>query len=106
MVRKGVLYTPPLATVLEGITRDAIFTLAGDLGIPYEERQITRDQLYIADEIFITGTAAELVGVRMVDTRQVGDGKVGPLTRAISSAFNQALHGQSQFSARWLDYVE
>jgi branched-chain amino acid aminotransferase len=105
MVRKGVLVTPPLATVLEGITRDSIFALAEDLGIPHEERQITRDQLYIADEIFISGTAAELVGVRMVDTRKVGDGKVGPITRAISQAFTQTLHGQGRFAADWLDFI-
>lgn len=105
MVRHGVLSTPPISTVLEGITRDSVLTLAADLGIPVEECPITRDQLYIADEVFITGTAAELVGARMIDFRQIGDGKVGPVTLALTQAYHQAVHGESKHSAEWLDYV-
>jgi branched-chain amino acid aminotransferase len=75
LVRKGVLYTPPLANVLEGITRDSVLILANDMGLKVEEVHFTRDQLYIADEIFICGTAAELVGVRMVDYRPVNGGR-------------------------------
>jgi len=104
MVRHGVLYTPPIATVLEGITRDSVLALAVDLGISVEECMITRDQLYIADEVFITGTAAELVGARMIDFRQIGDGKVGPITRALTQAFHQAVHGEGKHSAEWLDF--
>ncbi len=106
MVRRGMIYTPPLALVLEGITRDAIATLAGDMGISVLERGITRDQLYIADEVFITGTAAEVVGVRMIDHRQVGSGGVGPVTRALKEAFQANIHGEGKHSEEWLDYVE
>ncbi len=106
MVRRGTIYTPPLALVLEGITRDAIATLAGDMGISVVERGITRDQLYIADEVFITGTAAEVVGVRMVDHRQVGGGRLGPVTGALREAFQANIHGEGKHSEVWLDYVE
>lgn len=106
MVRQGVISTPPTSTVLEGITRDCVITLAVDLGIRLEECMITRDQLYIADEVFITGTAAELVGARMIDFRQIGEGKVGPITLALTQAYNQAVHGESKHTTEWLDYVE
>jgi branched-chain amino acid aminotransferase len=106
MIRKGVLYTPPLSTVLEGITRDSILALADDLGIARKEAQITRDQLYIADEVFITGTAAEIVPVRMIDFRKVGAGRPGPLTKALGKAFYDNLHGVGDRSSEWLEYVE
>ncbi|HJW90678.1 MAG TPA: branched-chain amino acid transaminase [Anaerolineales bacterium] len=105
MVRKGVIYTPPRASILEGITRDSIITLAGDLGIPVFEEQITRDQLYIADEIFITGTAAEVVGARMIDFRKVGSGGVGEITTSLYNAFLANVHGSGTHSAEWLDPV-
>jgi branched-chain amino acid aminotransferase len=105
MVRRGVLITPPVATVLEGLTRDSILQLAGDLGIECREQMITRDQLYVADEVFISGTAAEMVGVRMVDYRQVGDGRIGPVTRRLSTAFEAEVHGRGGRSADWLDFV-
>lgn len=105
MLRRGILYTPPLHTVLEGITRDTVLTLAGDLDIPIKEAMISRDQLYIADEVFITGTAAELVGVRMIDHRKIGEGAVGPVTRAISQLYTETVHGSGPRSAEWLDYV-
>lgn len=105
MVKDGVLWTPPLANILEGLTRDAILVLAGDLGIPVREGLFTRDMLYVADEVFITGTAAEVVGVRQIDYRQIGSGKVGPITRALSAEFDHTIHGQGERSAQWLDYV-
>jgi branched-chain amino acid aminotransferase len=105
MIRKGVLYTPDLDNVLEGVTRNTVLTLAADLGIPARESNISRDQLYIAEEVFITGTAAELVGVRMIDFRKVGGGSVGPLTRTISQAYSAAVHGEGIHSTEWLDYV-
>jgi branched-chain amino acid aminotransferase len=105
MLRKGVLYTPPLNTVLEGITRDSVLILARDLDIPTEETMISRDQLYIAEEVFISGTAAELVGVKMIDFRKVGDGKVGPVTKAISNAYSEAVHGSGKHALDWMDYV-
>jgi branched-chain amino acid aminotransferase len=106
MLRKGVLYTPPLASVLEGLTRDSVIQLAEDMGVPVREAQITRDQLYIAEEVFITGTAAEIVGARMIDTRPIGDGRPGPLTRALCEAFDANVHGRGAHSAKWLDYVK
>jgi len=106
MVRKGVLYTPPLATVLEGLTRDSVITFAGDLGIRVEEKLFTRDQLYIADEVFITGTAAEMVGIVKVDHRLVKDGKIGTITRLLSQTFTETVHGKGKRSAAWLDYLD
>jgi branched-chain amino acid aminotransferase len=100
-----VIYTPPLATVLEGITRDSIAKLAVESGIRFEEQMITRDQLYTAEEVFISGTAAEVVGVRSVDTRIVGNGKVGPVTTALLDAFLKTVHGEGKYSVEWLDYV-
>jgi branched-chain amino acid aminotransferase len=105
MVRNGVLITPPSASILEGITRDTVMTLAADLDIPIKEEMITRDQLYIADEVFITGTAAEIVAVRMIDYRQVGEGKPGSVTQALLKAFLDNVHGQSNHSEEWLDYL-
>jgi branched-chain amino acid aminotransferase len=106
MLRRGVLYTPPPATILEGITRDTVIQLAVDLGIPVEEMRITRDQLYIADEVFITGTAAEIVGARMIDFRAVGDGIVGRTTRQLLDAYLDTVHGKGRRSPEWLDYVK
>jgi branched-chain amino acid aminotransferase len=105
VVLKGKLYTPPLALVLEGITRDTITTIAGDYGLNVEEKLITRDELYIADEVFISGTAAEVVGVRMVDYRTIGNGKVGTITSALQKAYDDTVRGLGKHSAEWLDYV-
>jgi branched-chain amino acid aminotransferase len=105
MVNKGTLYTPPLATVLEGITRDSIITLASDLGITVMEIMITRDQLYIADELFVCGTAAEVVPVREVDYRKIGHGSIGPITRELQKSFYKNARGQGAHSNEWLDYI-
>ncbi len=105
MVSKGRLFTPPLASVLEGITRDSIMVLAEDLGIPPVEKMITRDQLYIADELFICGTAAEVVPVREVDYRVIGSGSMGPITRQLQQSFYQNVHGEGVYSDDWLDYI-
>jgi branched-chain amino acid aminotransferase len=104
MVHRGSLLTPPLENALEGITRDSIMTLARDMKIPVIEKMITRDELYIADEVFITGTAAELVPVREVDTRRVGDGCLGPVTQALQQSFYLTSHGSGFRSEEWLDY--
>jgi branched-chain amino acid aminotransferase len=106
MVYQGTLYTPPLANVLEGITRDTIIVLAQELGIPFKEMMFTRDLLYIADEVFISGTAAEVVPVREVDTRKVGEGRPGPIVTALQKVFYENIHGQGIHSNDWLDYVE
>ena len=80
-------------------------TLARDLKISVVEKMITRDELYIADEVFITGTAAELVPVREVDTRRVADGCIGPITQALQKSFYLSSHGSGSRSDEWLDYV-
>jgi branched-chain amino acid aminotransferase len=105
MIQNGDLITPPRALILEGITRDTVMKIAADLEIPFREELITRDQLYTADEIFITGTAAEIVAIRMIDYRQVGAGKPGPITQALLKAFLDNVHGQSNRSREWLDYL-
>jgi branched-chain amino acid aminotransferase len=91
--------------VLEGITRDAIVTLAHDLGLEVLETPISRDQLYIADEAFVCGTAAECIALREIDFRTIGDGKMGPITRLVQQAFRSAIRGRHPRSAEWLDYV-
>lgn len=106
LARRGQLITPPRATILEGITRDTVITLAKDMQIPVVEEMITRDQLYIADEVFICGTAAEIVGVRMIDFRQVGNGGVGPITSSLLEAYRLNVRGEGKHSDDWLDFVE
>ena len=105
MLRDGVLYTPPREAILEGITRDTVMVLAADMGLPVVEEMITRDQLYIADEVFITGTAAEVVGVRMIDFRQIGEGKVGPITQSIYDAYKDTVCGNGNHSGEWLEFL-
>jgi branched-chain amino acid aminotransferase len=105
MIRDNIMYTPPRATVLEGITRDSVLTLASDLGISVQEELLTRDQLYIADEVFITGTAAELVPIRMIDFRQVGAGRPGPIYNALLAAYLANVHGQGVHAHEWLEVV-
>lgn len=104
-VRNNRIITPPMAPILEGITRDALIKVAGDLGYKVVEAQISRDQLYISDEIFLCGTAAECVAVCEVDFRKIGTGRMGPVTRQIQQAFQEAIHGRHPRSAEWLDYV-
>jgi branched-chain amino acid aminotransferase len=106
LVRKNILYTPPLNSILEGITRSTVIALAEDLHIPVKEEMISRDQLYTADEVFISGTAAELVGVRMVDFREVGEGKPGPITRVLLKTFLETVRGQGKHTEEWLDYIQ
>jgi branched-chain amino acid aminotransferase len=105
LVRDNKVYTPPTAPVLEGITRDAILTLARNLGLEVLETPISRDQLYIADEAFVCGTAAECIALREIDFRTIGDGKMGPITRLVQQAFRSAIRGQHPRSVEWLDYV-
>jgi branched-chain amino acid aminotransferase len=105
LVRGGKIYTPPLGAVLEGITRDAIITLARDFNYIVIEEQISRDQLYTADELFVCGTAAECIAVSEVDFRIVGDTQMGVITRQIQQAYHDAVHGRHARSVTWLDYV-
>lgn len=106
LVRDGVIYTPPRATILEGITRDAVLTLAKDLDIPVVEEPISRDQLYIANEVFLSGTAAEIVPVREIDFRTIGDGRKGKVTGILQQSFYRTVCGEGPRSAEWLDYVD
>jgi branched-chain amino acid aminotransferase len=106
LVRKGALITPPRTTVLEGVTRDTVVTLAEDLGYRVEEAMISRDQLYTADEMFVCGTAAEVVPVREVDFRCLGSGRPGPVTVQLQRAYHAAVHGRGPRSVEWLDYVD
>lgn len=105
MVRKGVLKTPPLTSILEGITRETIIQLAADRGIRLVEERFTRDELYIADEAFFTGTAAEITPIREVDDRTIGTGKPGPVTKELQSAFFEIVHGRDSKHSDWLTPV-
>ena len=106
MIRDGVIYTPPLASsVLAGITRDSVVTLARDLGFSVVESNIPREALYIADEVFFTGTAAEVSPVRSVDKIKVGAGRRGPITEALQRAFFDYINGEVPDTHGWLTYV-
>ena len=105
LVRDGRISTTPRGTILEGITRDSIITLAGDLGYSVSEEPISRDQLYIADEVFVCGTAAECVAVSEIDYRTIGQGRMGPVTRKLQRAFFETVRGEGRRSAEWLDFV-
>ena len=106
MVRRGKLVTPATAPVLEGITRHTIHTIAKDLGYDVLEQPISRDQLYIADEVFVCGTAAECIGLSEIDFRTIGDGKTGPVTRAIQNVYHDLIRGKVAKYEEWCDYVE
>ena len=105
IVRRGVLKTPPLVSVLEGITRDSVIRIARDKGIEVVETALTRDELYCADEVFLTGTAAELTPVREVDDRGIGAGSRGPITKTIQATFFDAVHGRDRKYESWLTPV-
>lgn len=102
MVRKDVVKTPPLANVLDGLTRDSVITLAQELGYEVRETTITRDKLYTADEAFFTGTAAEITPIREMDRRQIGEGKAGPVAKAIQQEFFKIVQGENDDYAHWL----
>jgi branched-chain amino acid aminotransferase len=106
MVRRGKLVTPATAPVLEGITRHTIHTIAKDLGYDVLEQPISRDQLYIAEEVFVCGTAAECIGLSEIDFRVIGDGKTGPITRAIQNVYHDLIRGKVAKYEEWCDYVE
>jgi branched-chain amino acid aminotransferase len=107
VVRDGIIATPPAtASILDGINRKSAITIARDLGFEVVERDISRGELYLADEIYLTGTAAELVPVREVDDHPVGDGTRGEVTTAVQAAFEDALHGRTERYRDWLDPIE
>ena len=105
VVRDGVIATPTLHSVLGGITRATVIELARDKGIPVEERAITRDELYVADEVFLTGTSAELTPIREIDRRAIGAGVRGPIAATLQRAFFDVVAGREPKYERWLTYV-
>ena len=106
IVRDGVIYTPPLgSSILGGITRDSVITLARDLGFTVTETVIPREALYIADEVFFVGTAAEVTPVRSIDKIKIGTGRRGPVTEALQRAFFDVINGEVPDTHGWLTYV-
>jgi len=105
VIRDGVVVTPPSASALPGITRDAVIKILGDLHIEVREQRFPRDAVYIADEVFMTGTAAEVTPVREVDDRRIGAGEPGPITRRVQETFSAALHGRDSRYRDWLHYI-
>jgi branched-chain amino acid aminotransferase len=105
IVRHGILKTPPLMSILNGITRASVIEVARLEGIPLREESLSRDELYIADEMFFTGTAAEITPVREVDKRVVGTGKPGPLTKRLQRQFFDIVHGKDERFKEWLTYL-
>ncbi len=105
IISKGKLYTPDLTSALEGITRDTISQLAGELGIPVIEKRIPRDEVYSADEAFFTGTAAEVTPIRELDNRTIGEGTRGPVTTKLQAMYFDCVHGRSAEHADWLAHV-
>jgi branched-chain amino acid aminotransferase len=105
LVKDGALITPPLTSVLPGITRDCVLTIARDLGLPVLEQRFPRDEIYIADEVFLSGTAAELTPVRELDDRNIGAGKPGPITKKIQDIYFAAVKGENPKYASWLTYI-
>jgi branched-chain amino acid aminotransferase len=101
LVKNGIIVTSPSAPILEGITRDALVTLAQDLGHTVVERPVSRDQLYTADEVFVCGTAAECIALSEIDFRRIGAGTTGPVTRALQKAFHAAVRGEHPRSKEW-----
>jgi branched-chain amino acid aminotransferase len=105
IVRKGVLTTTPLTSILEGITRDSVLQLAREAKIPVAEERFTRDELYLADEAFFTGTAAELTPIREVDGRMIGSGKPGPVTQQLQERFFSIVRGADPAHRAWLTSI-
>ena len=105
ILRDGVLYTPDLTSALEGITRDTIIHFAADLNLPLKEKRITRDEVYIADEAFFTGTAAEVTPIRELDGRAIGNGQRGPITQRLQQMYFDQVHGRRSTYPEWLTLV-
>jgi branched-chain amino acid aminotransferase len=106
IVNGGRIYTPPPGAILEGLTRDTIVAVARDAGFSVEERALSRDDLYRADEVLVCGTAAEIIGIREVDFRRIGSGRTGPVTRQLQQLFHDVVVGEHPRSSAWLAYVE
>lgn len=105
IVRKGVIYTPEITSALEGITRETIMTIAAEEGLEVVEKRITRDEVYICDEAFFTGTAAEVTPIRELDNRTIGIGSIGPITKRLQSAYLDVVTGKRDAPSEWLTLV-
>ncbi len=105
VIRDGILYTPDLTSALAGITRATILTLAQEIGLPIREKRLSRDEVYIADEAFFTGTAAEVTPIRELDKRAIGNGQRGPITQRLQSLYFDVVHGRHASHQDWLTYV-
>ena len=106
IVRDGIIYTPDLTSALDGITRNTILELAAEIGVPVREKRITRDEVYIADEAFFTGTAAEVTPIREVDNRAIGAGCRGPITEQLQSMYFDQVMGRRETHPEWLAHVD
>lgn len=106
IVRNGTLYTPVLTSALEGITRDTILTIAESAGIRVVEKRISRDEVYVSDEAFLTGSAAEVTPIRELDDRAIGEGCRGPITEKLQALYFDAVHGRKIYNPEWLTSVE
>ncbi|MDL1956944.1 MAG: branched-chain amino acid transaminase [Candidatus Desulfofervidus auxilii] len=106
IIRDGIIKTPPLTSALSGITRNSIIILAKDLGYEVKEERFTRDELYIADEAFFCGTAAEITPIKEVDDRQIGTGTPGPITKKLQSLYFEVVRGKVGKYHYWLDFIE
>ena len=104
LVRQGKIYTPDLTSALDGITRNTIFVLAQECGYEIIEKRITRDEVYIADEVFFTGSAAEVTPIREVDNRTIGNGGRGPITEKLQTMYFDVVHGRNSKYDDWLTY--
>lgn len=105
-VRDGVLYTPALDVALDGITRRSVIAIASEMGLKVVEKRLTRDELYVADEVFFTGTAAEVTPIREIDGRQIGIGERGPITTEIQQRYFDIVQGKNPKYRDWLTYVK
>jgi len=105
-VRDGVLYTPALDVALDGITRRSVIAIASEMGLKVVEKRLTRDELYVADEVFFTGTAAEVTPIREIDGRQIGIGERGPITAEIQQRYFDIVQGKNSKYRDWLTYVK
>ena len=105
VIRDGVVYTPDLTSALEGITRDTVIRLIAESGLELIEKRITRDEVYVADEVFFTGTAAEVTPVRELDGRQIGNGSRGPVTQMLQSKYFDCVQGRDTQHDEWLTFV-
>ena len=105
IVRRGMLYTPDLTSALDGITRRTVMTLASEIGLEVVEKRITRDEVYIADEAFFTGTAAEVTPIREIDGRVIGRGARGPITERLQTMYFDQVHGRREVYPEWLTLV-